>query len=206
MTLFLTCAFLFLASWKKTSVIFFILAEIAFSKAYGTSDFVKKIMIRSRDLWRHKRNSLRPVFRLNRVFSHVTCCHWLKWRHYAWFRSDDYIWPLTLHVDLEKIIRGHWPWLIPYLLMGLFFGGGLRFWIRFFDSFFIDVFIGFLYRFRCQSHPLTQLAIGPFFRWGWHCSLTGCDMSQIFDQDTKTMRNSVRNWTENTLVKVFSNR
>ena len=36
---------------------------------------------------RHKRNSLRPIFQGNRVFSHVTCCHLQEWRYYARFRS-----------------------------------------------------------------------------------------------------------------------
>ena len=55
-------------------------------------------------------------FHRNRVFSNVTCCHWLKWRHNAWFRSEhDHIWPVTLHLDRSKVIRGHWTWLTPYL-------------------------------------------------------------------------------------------
>ena len=59
------------------------------------------------ELWRHKRNSLRPTFQ---------GCHWLEWGHYAWFRSaHDHMWPLTLHNDLPKVIRGHWSWLTPYI-------------------------------------------------------------------------------------------
>ena len=35
---------------------------------------------------------------------------------YEWFRSEnDHIWPLRSHFDLSKVIRGHWPWLTPYL-------------------------------------------------------------------------------------------
>ena len=68
------------------------------------------------ELWRHKSNNLRPICHRNRVFSYVTCCLWLEWRHYAWFRSElDHIWPLTLHLDVSKVIRGHWPWLTPYM-------------------------------------------------------------------------------------------
>ena len=81
--------------------------------------FGKKILTGSgqvTELWRHKRNNLRPTFQGNRVFSHGTCCHWLEWGHYAWFRSEhDQMWPLTLHDDLPKVIRGHWPWLTPYI-------------------------------------------------------------------------------------------
>ena len=66
------------------------------------------------ELWRHKLNNLRPTFQRNRVFIHGTWCHWLEWGHYAWFRSaHNQMWPLTLHNDLPKVIRGHWPWLTP---------------------------------------------------------------------------------------------
>ena len=67
-------------------------------------------------LWRHKRNRLRPIFREKQVFSHVTCHHWLEWRHYAWFGSThDHIWPWTLHFDHSKVIQVHWLWLTPCL-------------------------------------------------------------------------------------------
>ena len=29
--------------------------------------------------------------------------------------SKDHIWPLTLHLNLSKFFRGHWPWLTPYI-------------------------------------------------------------------------------------------
>ena len=81
--------------------------------------FIKSILTRTgqvTELWRHKRKSLRSIFWRNRVFSHRTFCHWLERRYYTWFRSvHDHIWPLTLHLDLSKIIRGQWPWLTPYL-------------------------------------------------------------------------------------------
>ena len=65
------------------------------------------------ELWSHK-NSVRPIFPGNRVFSHATCCHWLGRRCYTWSRpAHDHIWPLTLHLDLSKVIRGQWPWLTP---------------------------------------------------------------------------------------------
>ena len=60
-------------------------------------------------LLRHKKYGLRPIFQRNRVFSHVTCCHWQEWWYYAWFRSADDIWPFKLHLDLSKVIRGHSP-------------------------------------------------------------------------------------------------
>ena len=64
------------------------------------------------ELWRHKRYSLRPSFQRNRLFGNLTCRHWLEWRHYPWVMSeDDHIWPLTLHVYLQKVIRAQWPWL-----------------------------------------------------------------------------------------------
>ena len=66
------------------------------------------------EVWRDNRNRLRPIFLGNHVFSHGTCCHWLKWRYYAWFRSaDDHIRPMALHFDLLKVIRGHWPFVTP---------------------------------------------------------------------------------------------
>ena len=81
--------------------------------------FRKKKLIGSghvKELWRHKRNSLQPIFRVKRVFSPVTCRYWLEWRHYAWFGwTHDHIWSLTLHHDHSKVIRGRWPWLTQCL-------------------------------------------------------------------------------------------
>ena len=80
-------------------------------------DLVRSVM----ELWHHTSTSLRSVFHRNRIFCNVTCCHWLEWRHYlgdlSWrFRSEhDHIWPMTLHLGLSKVIRGHWPWPTPYL-------------------------------------------------------------------------------------------
>ena len=55
------------------------------------------------ELWRHKRNSLRPTFQGNRVSSYGTCCHSLEWRYYERFRpSDDHTRLLTLHLDLQR--------------------------------------------------------------------------------------------------------
>ena len=68
------------------------------------------------ELWRHMSNNLRPIFHRNRIFSNITCCYWLEWKHYAWFRSEhDRIWPVTLHLDLWKVIWGYWYWPAPYL-------------------------------------------------------------------------------------------
>ena len=78
------------------------------------------------ELWRRKWYSLQPMFQGNRVLSHVACSNWQEWRYYAWFRSgDDHIWPLTLHLDLLKVIRGQWPWLThnTYLVTNLTFFG-----------------------------------------------------------------------------------
>ena len=66
-----------------------------------------------------KSRKVRPVtdFQGNRIFNHITCCHWQEWLYYEWFRSpDDHIWPLELHLNLLKVIRDHWPWLTPYIL------------------------------------------------------------------------------------------
>ena len=66
--------------------------------------------------WRHERNSLRPIFKGNHIFSQITCRSWLEWRYNAWFSSaHGHIWPLTFHVDLGKVIRGYWPCLAPCL-------------------------------------------------------------------------------------------
>ena len=114
-----------------------------------------------KELWHHKRNSLRPIFQGNRVFSDVTCCHWQKWRYYARCRSaHDHIWHLTLHLDRSKVIRGHLPWLTPCLLVManlavLGFYEALRPNTRL--IFHIDMFIVPLYTIRRQSAQLTQL-------------------------------------------------
>ena len=138
-------------------------------------------------LWRHHRYSLRPIFQGNRVFSHVTCCHWLEWRYYAWFRlADNQIRLLTLHLDLSKAIRGHWPWLVPYITIvtnSFFFVLEVpkpNTWlIDYIDMF---NFIVPLYLIQCQPGPFTQFALRQFWRWVWHCSLPGCYASQIFRQ------------------------
>ena len=83
---------------------------------HSLRNFSKKMIGSGHELWRHKRNSIRLIFRGKRVFSHVTCRHWLEWRYYAWFGSPhDHIWPLTLHLDHSKVTRCHQPWLTPCL-------------------------------------------------------------------------------------------
>ena len=135
------------------------------------------------ELRRHKRYSLRATFQGNRIFSHGTCCPWLEWGHYAWFRwAYDHMWTLTLHNDLAKVIWGHWSWLTPYIpkLANLAFlevSWGLE--TEYVANFYIDMFIVPLYTNRWQSGPLTQFALGRFCRWGWCCSLPGCYASNI---------------------------
>ena len=64
--------------------------------------------------------SLRPIFRGNRVFSHVDLLALTGMEIHAWSRSaDDHIWPLTLHLDPSKVIRVNWPWLTPCIPMRL---------------------------------------------------------------------------------------
>ena len=157
------------------------------------------------ELWRHKSNNIRPIFHGNRDFSNVTCCRWLEWRHYAWFRSENvHIWSSTLHLDLSKVIRirGHWPWPTPYYLWWLnwYFRDFLRSWGQICGSFFyIDLLLWSFYRFGCQSGLFTQFALGRFIRWGhYDIPLPGCYTSQIFGQYAETARRSAQNWMENT--------
>ena len=131
------------------------------------------------ELWRHKRNSLGPIFNRNRISSPLTRCLWLEWRgrHYAWFWSgDNHIWPLTWHLDLSKVIRGLCPWTTPYLpkgvkltVLGISWDSDMEYRAHFPHY----QLLGPLYRFRCNLEPLTRFARGRFFRWGWR-SLSGC--------------------------------
>ena len=139
------------------------------------------------ELWRHKWYNLRPTFQRNRVFSHWT--HWLEWRNYAWFRAEyNHIWHLTLHLDPLKVIRGHWPWLTPYIPIAAilaFFGFlealGSNTWL----IFHVDIY-------SAPSHyPMPIRAIDPLaLRWfcpcRWRWPLPGCYASQIFHQQTAT--------------------
>ena len=134
----------------------------ALTEPYLCATFGKKKLSGSgqvTELWRHRRYSLRPMFQVNRVFSRVTCCYWLEWRYYAWFReTDDYIRPLVLHLDLSKVIRGHWPCLTTcWFDVFLGFVELLRPNTRL--IFHIDMFIVPLNTIWCQSGPLTKSAL-----------------------------------------------
>ena len=118
------------------------------------------------------------IFHRNRVFSNVTCCHWLEWRNYVWFRLEyDHIWPLTLHLDLSEVIWGHWPWPTPYLpivakLVVLGFLEVLRVNTWFILN--IGPFLRPLYSLSCQPGTFAKFALGLFSRWGWRRFLLGC--------------------------------
>ena len=43
--------------------------------------FGRRTYHRPQELWRHKRNNLRPVLHQNRDFMNLTFCHWLEWRN-----------------------------------------------------------------------------------------------------------------------------
>ena len=138
-------------------------------------------------LWRRNRYSIRPIFQGNRVFIRVTCCHWLERGYYAWLRIDDQFRPSTLHLDLSKVIQGHWPWLTtcpPIVTISAVLG---IFWCP--ENEYVADF------------SLTQFAPKRICRWEWCYSLPGCYMSQIFDQETVTTL--ILSWTRNTLKKVL---
>ena len=155
------------------------------------------------ELWRQKWYSLRSMFQGNRVLSHVTYSHWKKWRYYALFMSgDDHIWPLTLHLDLSKVIQARRPWLTPYILVVaklMFFfvcvwGGFLTSWdwIRA-QFFYTDIFIVLLKYIRCQTILQMRVTLLPS---GMLCITNipsiNCNAHYF-----------VQNWTRNTLVKVL---
>ena len=130
---------------------------------------------------------------------------WMEILCYAWLRpSDDHIRPLTFHLDRSKVIRGHWSWLTPYVLIEanlVFLGGFLRSWDRIL-VYFLHGHVP-LYTIRCQSGPVAQFALRRFCRCGWRCSLLGHYAPQIFHQETITTLYVVQNWTRNTPVKVL---
>ena len=142
------------------------------------------------ELWRHKWYNLRPIFQGNRIFSRVTCRHWLEWRHYAWFGSPHYyIWPLTLHLDIAKATRGHWPWLTSCLpvganlaVLGVSWGPETEHVANVSHRHVYSASLHYpmsLTQFWPRA-PLTQFALRLFWRWVWRCSLPTCYASQIF--------------------------
>ena len=129
------------------------------------------------DLRRHKWCNLRPIFQENRVFSHVTCCHWKEGRYLSMIQVRGWS-HLTFGTEswLFKVIRGQWSWLT--LLYSDYFG---VFCVFFFGVSkpntwplsHIDMFIVPLHTVRCHSGMLTQFALRRFGRWKWRCSLPG---------------------------------
>ena len=147
------------------------------------------------ELWRRTSNNLRLTFHRNRAFSNATYCYWLKWRYYAWRGSGyDHIWPVTLHLDLSEVIPGHWPWPTPYLPIVAKFVVLRVSWAS--ES---ECVVYFWHRPVFKAHFLSQMSIRDFLqvcpRAIWLCFLRGCFTSQIFDQDTKTIRRSNQDWT-----------
>ena len=54
-----------------------------------------------------RKNNIHPTFHWDRILGHITCCHWLEWRHYAWFTSEyDHVWPLTIDI-VSSTFGGH---------------------------------------------------------------------------------------------------
>ena len=117
------------------------------------------------ELWRHK------LVQQPTEFSRKSCCqpryhllsYWLEWTHYAWFMSEyDYIWHLTLHLVLSKVIQGHWLWLTPCisLLVNLaVFGVSWGPESEYVANSHIDVFIVPHCTIQCQSGPLIKFAL-----------------------------------------------
>ena len=184
------------------------LIVLIFCKAYG-SFFAQLPAERIAELGQvmercDKSNS--PVdFSLRTCFSHVTCHHWLEWRHYAWFRSeDDYIWLLTLNPRLSKVIRGHRRWptpcsnIVAKLVIFVFWGPQTEH---------VAPFSHRLVHRAPLSFPMSIRAMGPACPRMIYpvvvCSLPGFFTSQIFYQDAETTRHSVHTWTGDKLVKVW---
>ena len=128
-----------------------------FCATFGQKNWPGQVRSRSYDVIRGTASD--RCFQGNCVFSHVPSCHWLEWRYYACFRSAyEQIWPLTLHLDIPKVIRGHWPWLKPCIpivanlvVYRVFEVLRPNTWLLFH----IDMFIMPLYTIRCQSGPLN---------------------------------------------------
>ena len=160
----------------------------------------KKELVESGQVIRHKRNNLRSTFRRNRLFSNLTCCHWLEWRHHV---SIVKRWSLTTWTSdtaswLFKVIRGHWPCLTPNFLKR----PNMQFM-------FLEVLISdmgfhkdlnYTDRFPMLG-PSTHFALRRFLQWRWR-SIQERHTSQLFDQDLASTGQSVQNRTASEMVKV----
>ena len=105
----------------------------------------------------------------------------MEWRHgYLW---SDRRWQ---HLDLSKVIRCQWPWLILCIpkvtklaiFVCLFFGPGRNIWLISHRH----VYSASLRR-ATSIRALTEPVLKRFYRWGWHCSLPGCYRSQKIGQE-----------------------
>ena len=100
----------------------------------------------------------------------ATCCHWLEWGHYAWFRlANDQMWSWHCTMAFKRspeVTELVWPHAYNSDYFGVFF--------LFLEVLrpnkcpicCMDIFVVPLYTIWCQSGPLTQFALRRFCRGG----------------------------------------